>query len=38
VRLTIPEEIAGFWAAKFGEDVTVLHDFKANIENKERRN
>lgn len=30
VRLTTPEEIAGIWAAKFSEGVTVLHDFRAN--------
>ena len=30
VRLTTPEEIAGVWAAKFSEEVTILHDFRAN--------
>ena len=30
VRLTTPDEIAGVWAAKFSEDVTILHDFRAN--------
>jgi hypothetical protein len=30
VRLTTPEEIAGIWAVKFNETVTILHDFKAS--------
>lgn len=29
-RITTPEEIAGIWAAKFSENVTILHDFRAN--------
>lgn len=29
-RITTPVEIAGIWAARFSEDVTILHDFRAS--------